>query len=111
MSILVTDISKCESIDGLIAAEKHIVAATNACKIPHTPANSHEANVPSNKKIIPQMPFTSTKRKHRKPTVRLAKPSRKEKEEIYSGLQRQSLYSQGTEKNEQMKSNISCTTS
>ena len=99
LSALTTQIHLCNSIPALSAIDSHLVSACNAAKIIDTSETSNKSkafststNNPANKKITPQRPFYSTKSKTKRPTIRLAKPTQKEKEDLCTLLNLDNLY-------------------
>ena len=76
---------ECNSIDGLLHAQKHIQIVSNTISLDNfntVPRLQSKTNEPLNKKILPQRPFKSTKTKRKTAMVRLAKPTQKDKELI-----------------------------
>ena len=98
LSALTSQVQLCTSIPVLKAIESHLTAACNTSKIrndkpPGSTFNTSSV-VPPNKKVVPQRPFFSTKSKRKHPTIRLAKPTQKEKENIHTLLNEKKLYGQ-----------------
>ena len=91
LSSLMLQVSQCKSVEGLISAEKHLLSAKTACRMISVASKTvskfpNKRIVPANKTITKQRPFTSTKRKTKKQTIKLAKPSSKEKDVICNAL-------------------------
>ncbi len=92
LSTIMAQVAQCSSIEGLLSAEKHLLSAKTCCKITSSSESGNSYRFPSknigpaNKNITPQRPFSSTKRKTKNPTIKLAKPSTKEKEAIVNAL-------------------------
>ena len=90
LSGIVTQVRLCNDVDGLLHAQKHIQIASNACKAISSSSSTKMCTMqrfqergssePANKKIIQQRPFKSTKMKTKPPTIKLAKPTQKDKE-------------------------------
>ena len=75
----------------LTAVDSHLSCAINVMKALSGNREIQDMNYqrlePSNKNIVPQCPFFSTKRKHEHPTIRLAKPTQAEKQQIRDAIQ------------------------
>lgn len=85
LSSIATQVKECNSIDGLLHAQKHIQIVSNTISLDNfntVPRLQSKTNEPLNKKILPQRPFKSTKTKRKTAMVRLAKPTQKDKELI-----------------------------
>ena len=102
LSSLTLQVSQCNSVEGLLSAEKQILSAKTACRMISVASKAvstfpNKKIVPANKTITKQRPFVSTKRKTKKQTIKLAKPSTKEKSVICNALNaKKSLYSDDT---------------
>ena len=86
---LTAQIKQCTSIEGLLAAEKHIIVAKGSCRLIRSSIDTDficKSKEPANKKAITQQPFYSTKNRTRKPTIKLAKPTHKEREMLQTAL-------------------------
>ena len=90
LSTLTAQISQCTSVEGLLAAEKHLLSAKSSCRLISASVHYKKFPIrqiePANKKIKPQRPFSSTKSKPKKPTIKLGKATAKQKELINSTL-------------------------
>lgn len=96
LSVLTAQVQLCYSIPALHAIESHIQTACKATSISSDLKRcfSTTTNCPANKKITPQRPFYSTKSKRKRPTIRLAKPTQKEKQNICVLLREKKLYNE-----------------
>ncbi len=87
---LTTQVRQCSSVEGLLTAEKHILSAKNSCRMVHLATQKFPIRKiePANKRITPQnvRPFTSTKNKTKRPTIKLAKPTHKDKQILRTAL-------------------------
>ena len=89
LAIITTQINQCTTASTLSAAETHLNFAINIIRAMHsTPPNivMLPSREPSNKNIQPQRPFHSTKKKSKKPTVRISKPTVQQKESLCNAL-------------------------
>ena len=107
-----TMVTQCYNSESLLAAEKLLDSAKCAIKAinrtaPFVQVQPHE---PSNKNIVRQCSFYSTKKRRKKALIRIAKPTHEEKKEIRSALlQRTLLYKGRKEMQGKLKSEFICT--
>ena len=95
LSSLSTEIQQCENLSALSAVESIIKNANNAIKMnfSKSPQLNPITNEPVNKKMELQRPFHSTKKRTKRPSLRLAKPSQMQKNDICLKLNQSTLYS------------------
>ena len=90
LSTLTAQVTQCDGVEGLLAAEKHLLSAKTSCGMISSSFNltrfQGKRIEPANKNIIPQRPFVSTRSRPKKPTIKLGKPSTKVKELIQTTL-------------------------
>jgi len=77
-SLLSNQIRKCDSLPALSIIDSLLKTANNAVKVnmPEKQQLNPISNEPSNKNIIPQRPFLSTKKRRKQPSLRLIKPNK-----------------------------------
>ena len=94
LSSLSTQVQQCENLSALSTVNTVIKTANNAMKLNISDSSQLHpvSNEPVNKKISLQRPFYSTKKKSKKPSLRLVKPSQMQKNEIRLKLNEDTLY-------------------
>lgn len=96
MMMLTAQIQNCTNVSALHAAKTHISFASRVIKVlscESGPTYTSKSKEPSNKNVVPQQRFHSTRKRSRSANVRLTKPSPDEKEVIYNSLlEKKQLY-------------------
>ena len=93
--VLVSNIRDAVSVEAILAAERNINSAISVINVvPNKTTMLPIHSPPPNRHIPQQRSYFSTKRKNKKPSTRIAKPSRQEGEQIKTALLHNvSLYS------------------
>jgi hypothetical protein len=88
ISTLISNIHHCSSDSILTEINTHISAAVSLSSLTTSFPQSmiYSSNSPPTKKIQPQQPFYSKRKQRSKPSVRLAKPSMKDKYSVHQNL-------------------------
>ena len=96
MSMLTAQIQQCNDVTALRAVKTHISFARSILHVISDetgPTYTTTSNEASNKKVVPQQRFRSTKKRSRSTNVRLAKPSPGEKNIVcHSLMEMKELY-------------------
>ena len=94
LSSLSTQVQQCDSLSTLSAVESLIKTANNAIKVNIGDSSQLHplVNEPTNKKVSLQRPFHSTRKRNKRPSLRLAKPSQIQKNDICVKLNQSTLY-------------------